>query len=455
MCGDGVEEGDEVCDDGNTVSGDGCNSTCTLQDSWDFVAAHYTEQDQNEPAVACSESLVAAAWTDWGVADGDGASVRLRYFGPDGMPLEIATGDDLEQSANGVTIGHQHQPDVAITPSGRVVVVWTDTSSASQDAGTDPGDIRMGLFEQDGEQHGSEILVNTTISGDQQTPAVAVCGDGVILVVWADSSGVSDPSSYGIRGRLFDEDGTALVNAQTADTGDFQVNLTTAGVQRDPALCPTGTGSFLVSWTDGSGAWDASGYGIVGVLLDAEGAVDGPGTELLINSTTNANQIAPAAVLQPGLGPAVAWTDYSLTDDLSESGIRARLLDADGNFRTNHTDGDEDFPINWTTEAAQELSRLASGPEGQLLFVWQDWGAVDGSSASIRGIATQADGTPKAFELSPTGADFPVNTTIIGGQHSPVVCSVSAWYLALWTDESEKPPDDGGDAVRYRLLPGF
>jgi cysteine-rich repeat protein len=31
LCGDGAETGDEQCDDGNTVSGDGCSSTCTLE----------------------------------------------------------------------------------------------------------------------------------------------------------------------------------------------------------------------------------------------------------------------------------------------------------------------------------------------------------------------------------------------------------------------------------------
>ncbi len=33
VCGDGVLEGDEVCDDGNTLSGDGCNATCSDGDA--------------------------------------------------------------------------------------------------------------------------------------------------------------------------------------------------------------------------------------------------------------------------------------------------------------------------------------------------------------------------------------------------------------------------------------
>jgi len=34
VCGDGVIEGSEECDDGDTVDGDGCSSTCTIESGW-------------------------------------------------------------------------------------------------------------------------------------------------------------------------------------------------------------------------------------------------------------------------------------------------------------------------------------------------------------------------------------------------------------------------------------
>jgi len=33
-CGDGLQAGDEACDDGNTVSGDGCSSGCETEIEW-------------------------------------------------------------------------------------------------------------------------------------------------------------------------------------------------------------------------------------------------------------------------------------------------------------------------------------------------------------------------------------------------------------------------------------
>ena len=35
VCGDGVVEGSEACDDGNTADDDGCSGTCQQEAGWD------------------------------------------------------------------------------------------------------------------------------------------------------------------------------------------------------------------------------------------------------------------------------------------------------------------------------------------------------------------------------------------------------------------------------------
>lgn len=449
VCGNGDVEDGEACDDGNNMSGDGCNASCTLEDSLDMVAVSLVEGDQNEPHAACNPEMTAAVWTDWSALDGEGAAVRLRLFHPDGRPMETFQGDDEEILVNTIGSDHQRQPRAALTPSGRIVVVWADGSGYDGD----PNDIRMQIFEPDGNRLYFEILVNTTVSGDQQTPDIAVSSGGTILVVWADGSSAGpDTSGYGIRGRLFNDDGDPLVNSQTQDTADFQVNQVYPNVQRDPAASSDGGDGFVVIWADASGTLDPSGFGIAGTLLDSTGGF--LSTDFLVNSTTAGNQIAPRVALQPSLGLAAIWTDYSLVEDMWESGIRARLLDTTGGFRVNHTGSDADFQVNTTYDSAQELPTLASDPDGNLLMVWQDMSATDGSSAQVRARAAAADGTPLAFFLS-DGSDFQVNTTFQWAQHSPVVCNVGDWFVALWTDESKTVPDDQGDTVRYRLIPGF
>ncbi len=37
VCGDGVREGQELCDDGNAENGDGCNATCGVETAWQWV----------------------------------------------------------------------------------------------------------------------------------------------------------------------------------------------------------------------------------------------------------------------------------------------------------------------------------------------------------------------------------------------------------------------------------
>ena len=34
VCGDGVREGSEACDDGAQIDGDGCSASCTVEDGW-------------------------------------------------------------------------------------------------------------------------------------------------------------------------------------------------------------------------------------------------------------------------------------------------------------------------------------------------------------------------------------------------------------------------------------
>ena len=450
VCGNGILEEGEVCDDGNTVSGDGCNSTCTLIDSWDYVAAHYTQGNQNQPAVACNDDIIAAAWTDWSGFDGDGAGIRLRLFGTDAMPIETVFGNKEELRVNVTVVGHQYQPDLALTPEGDIVVVWTDLSKSAGD----PGDIRMQIYNPDGSRVGTEVLVNTTTAGDQQTPAVTVADNGTIFVVWADGSGEPpDTDAYGIRGRLFTPDGNPMTNGVTGDASDFVLNTVVQSIQRDPTVSSNGAGGFFVAWSDASGVFDDDGYGITAVVLGPDGSHIV--TDFGVNTSTSGHQFGPKADLQPGHGPAVFWTDGSLTDDMQETGIRGRLIGTGGGFRQNHLGHDEDFPVNTITSQAQELPVIATQPDGKMLVIWQDWSGSDGSASAIVGRALDPTGAGIPFLLSDTGDDFVVNTTFIGAQHSPTVCNTGSWSIAFWTDESGAPPSVDSHAVRFRLLPEF
>ena len=39
VCGNGVLDSGEACEDGNTTNGDGCDDTCAIESGWDCTEA--------------------------------------------------------------------------------------------------------------------------------------------------------------------------------------------------------------------------------------------------------------------------------------------------------------------------------------------------------------------------------------------------------------------------------
>ena len=72
VCGDGIIEGAEACDDGNTRSGDGCATDCTLECGWECPPGTLCR------AAKCGDGKVAGdeQCDDGNTTDGDGCSAN-------------------------------------------------------------------------------------------------------------------------------------------------------------------------------------------------------------------------------------------------------------------------------------------------------------------------------------------------------------------------------------------
>jgi fibro-slime domain-containing protein len=70
VCGDGMLEGMEACDDGNTVGGDGCSGDCAVECGWECPPGTYCR------AAKCGDGKVAGneQCDDGNTTDGDGCS---------------------------------------------------------------------------------------------------------------------------------------------------------------------------------------------------------------------------------------------------------------------------------------------------------------------------------------------------------------------------------------------
>ena len=93
---------------------------------------------------------------------------------------------------------------------------------------------------------GGEFQVNTTSTGDQFSPAVAIGANDGFVIVWTD--GQQNGSGSGLIGRRFDAIGNPL-------SAEFPINSITTGDQAEAAIA-SGPGGFVVAW---SSSPDATG----------------------------------------------------------------------------------------------------------------------------------------------------------------------------------------------------
>ena len=194
----------------------------------------HTDLSQFEPHLAfMPNGTVMGGWADAGTDGSVGCIGRL--FDRTGAPL---SGEFLINEANPKT---QIDPSISSSRNGMFVSAYVDAGSQFGE----PRDVLARLFDQNATPLGPEFVVNTTTDGMQRDPIVAMDADGDFVVVWQDESAL-DGSGFGVFARMFDSLG--------APKGDeFQVNIATAGDQRDPHVVCDYMGNFVVTWEDASG----------------------------------------------------------------------------------------------------------------------------------------------------------------------------------------------------------
>src|SRR5262249_21380105 len=137
-----------------------------------------------------------------------------------------------ELRVNTFTAGNQDAPAVAVNALGQFVVTWVSDNQDGSGAG-----VYAQRFDANGDRLGGELLVNTTVAGDQTAPAVAMTDSGAFVVAWQSA----DATNQGVFAQLYDANGQQV-------GGEFQVNTTTAGNQQLPCVAMDGSGNFIVVW---------------------------------------------------------------------------------------------------------------------------------------------------------------------------------------------------------------
>jgi hypothetical protein len=335
---------------------------------------------------------------------------------------------------NSTTLSIQSESSVTALADGRFVVTFSDGSQTGGD--TSSYAIRARIFNADGTPSVSEFLVNTTTFASQNASSVTALADGRFVVTFTDGSVTGgDTSGNAVRARIFNADGTP-------SGSEFQVNTTVFNNQYESSVAALADGRFVVTFTDTSlSGGDTSGNAVRARIFNADGSQSVP--EFLVNTTMlNSQYQSNVTALADGRF-VVTFTDASQSGgDTSGNAIRARIFNTDG------TQSVPEFLVNSTVTSDQYKSSTTALPDGRFVVTWADGSQSGGdtSSFAIRARIYNADGTQSVPE-------FLVNSTVANVQfESSVTALADGRFVVTWSDFSQSGGDTSGYAIRARIF---
>jgi hypothetical protein len=321
--------------------------------------------NQLSPSVAMdSDGDFVVTWLS-----GNGAyTIFAQRFNSAGVPQ----GSEFQVSTTGA--GKQAASDIAMDPAGNFVVVFS--ADTADDATHVSSNIFARCFNSGGVAQGPEIAVNTTLTGSQHLPHVAVSVTGDFIIDWAGPDGSTD----GIFAQRFDSAGNKVGL-------EFRANTTTAGVQlySDVAIDPAG--NFVITWN--SSSQDGSLNGIYAQRFSAAGTPQGG--EFLVNTTTFGDQNQPV-VGTGSNGFLISWN--SNAQDGSQEGVYAQRYSSSG-----AAVGSE-FLVNDTTSGNEAVPTIAMNEAGNAVIGWTETSSSGLGLSDVYAKRYSLDATPTVGALT-------------------------------------------------------
>jgi predicted Zn-dependent protease len=383
-------------------------------DGGEFRINSWTLDDQVAPSVAmASDGSFVVAWQSHN-QDGNGWGIYAQRYDANGNPL------GSEFRVNTYTNNDQIAPSVAVAPDGAFVISWQSNGQDGSGWG-----VYAQRYDSNGNPLGVEFRVNTCIASDQTSPKVAMAADDSFVITWQSNN--EDGNGWGVYAQRYDTNGNAV-------SGEFRVNTTTADQQQSPSLAMAGDGSFVITWQshnqDGGGwgvfaqrydtrgnplggefrvntytqddqiapsiamaadgtfviSWqshnqDGNGWGVYAQRYDSNGVAQGG--EFLVNSTTISDQLAPSAAMAADGSFFIAWQSNNQVG--KGWGVFGQRYTADGDLNLSGGQGD----VFATPEQGQEIvtaNASGSGRSLQLLLFRPDAGQVAGRAEGVRSV---------------------------------------------------------------------
>lgn len=309
----------------------------------------------------------------------------------------IAVG--TETRVNTFTTGNQFESAIATDASGDYVVTW---QSSRQD-GSNYG-VYAQRYNSAGVAKGGEFRVNSTTTGFQGEPAIAMDSAGDFVIAWFSST--QDAGTGGVYAQRYNSNGTALGS-------EFQVNTYTTDNQIAPTVAMDAAGDFVIAWI--SGNQDGSGWGVYAQRYGSTGTT--MGTEFRVNTHTNDNQDFPSAAMDATGNFVITWT--SINQDGDEGGIYAQRFSAAGVAQGS------EFRVNSYTTGIQNIPDIAMDSAGAFVVTWQSEGE-DGSDYGVYAQRYNSSGSAQ-------GTQIQVNSYTTGNQGgAQVSMDATGDFIETW-----------------------
>lgn len=159
------------------------------------------------------------------------------------------------KTINSIAAGQQLNPAIAMAPNGDYVVAWDDDQESD-------GLCEIGIrgFLANETQRFTQAFANTTTTGQQRHPDVAMDPAGRFVAIWEDDA--DSNGSFQIRARGFSATGTQIIP-------EMDVNLLSTGNQLNPSVTMDSVGNWFAVWEDSR---TGEGYQIVSQEFKITGA---------------------------------------------------------------------------------------------------------------------------------------------------------------------------------------
>jgi len=201
-------------------------------------------------------------------------------------------------TVNQVGAGQQLQPDIAISPAGKYIIVWDDDSNGNNIFEV----IGAGFAANSNTRLFNDISINGNFSGNQQNAKVSIDANENFTVVWEDDN--NGNSIYQILGAHFNIAGQKIGS-------DFIVKPDQVGQLKNPDISKRENGDYIICWEDDSDGntfteIKAKGYTASNSVLF---------NERTINEDASGNQLKPVVSFSYSNNYTVVWEDDINQDD--------------------------------------------------------------------------------------------------------------------------------------------